>query len=81
MPTMEGKTVHALSTTNGDVALGRPSLWTQKEQRAWVLALFVGLVVLYANRMALPVSVVELAHEMEWTKKTSVSCTPLFLPG
>ena len=80
MPTMEGKTVHTLSAGNGDIALGRPSLWTQKEQRAWVLALFVGLVVLYANRMALPVSVVELAHEMEWSKKTSVSYTPSFLP-
>lgn len=61
---------HFKSTTV--VGLGQPIRWTDSERRTWVPYLFLGTVLVYAARGALPVTVVEMSEEFKWDKKTSV---------
>ena len=39
----------------------------------WMGVLFVGLVMLYAVRMSVPVTIVTIAQEMDWDKRICVS--------
>lgn len=52
--------------------IGQPSQWTEGEKKVWMAVLFLGSVLLYAGRGALPVSIVEMSLELEWDKRTSV---------
>ena len=49
------------------------SYWDRREQRVWGTVLFVGLVMLYATRMSVPVTIVTIAQEMDWDKRMCVS--------
>ena len=73
---MDGKTPKPHSQTKS--GLRQPSQWTDNEQKAWVPLLFVGCVLLYAVRGALPVTVIQMSVEFEWDKRTSVSAPPIF---
>ena len=53
--------------------IGRPLLWTTRERLVWTLTMFVGMLLLYAGRTALPVGIVKIAVEKDWNKRTSVS--------
>lgn len=53
--------------------MGQPLRWTDTERVKWVPFLFLGSVLVYAARGALPVTVVEMSEEFEWDKRTSVS--------
>ena len=46
--------------------------WTGAELTMWIVVLFLGMVCVYCNRVALPVSVVEIGKEREWNKRTVV---------
>lgn len=43
--------------------------WTVKEKRVWVVVLLIGMVALFSNRMCLPVTIVEMAKELQWDKR------------
>lgn len=47
-------------------------VWGPKERTVWMAAMFAGMAVLYANRMTVPVAVVEMADEYGWDNRTSV---------
>lgn len=49
------------------------SYWGRRERQVWVGVLFVGLVMLYAVRMSVPVTIVTIAQEMDWDKRICVS--------
>ena len=66
-------------TKSSGVSLGQPSRWTDGEQRVWVPVLFLGGLLVYAGRGALPVTVVEISYEFEWDKRISVSNSNIYL--
>ena len=49
------------------------SYWGRRERQVWMGVLFVGLVMLYAVRMSVPVTIVTIAQEMDWDKRICVS--------
>lgn len=49
---------------------GQRKHWSASERRWWSLVLFLGLMVLSATRMSLPVSIVEMSRELLWDKQT-----------
>ena len=52
--------------------LGEPLRWTDSEQKIWVPYMFLGAMLVYAARGALPITVVEMAEEFDWDKKMRV---------
>ncbi len=48
-------------------------IWSPGEKRLWVVVLCVGAALLYANRMVLPVVVVDLGDREAWSNRTTVS--------
>lgn len=58
---------------SGSVGVVHSSYWDRREQRVWGMVLFVGLVMLYATRMSVPVTIVAIAQEMDWDKRMCVS--------
>ncbi len=44
--------------------------WTVGERRLWSLVMFLGLVVLSATRMSLPVTIVDISQDLAWDKQT-----------
>ena len=49
------------------------SYWGKRERQVWMVVLFMGLVMLYAVRMSVPVTIVTMAQEMDWDKRICVS--------
>ena len=48
------------------------ALWTTSEMRVWMVVLFVGVVCLYGNQVALPMTVVNVEEELTWQRKSTV---------
>ena len=46
--------------------------WTPREWRAWMCSLVTGFTLLFVTRSALPFTIVEMAKEFDWDKRTSV---------
>ena len=49
------------------------SLWSASEMRVWMSVLFVGVVCLYGNQVALPLTLVEVEEQLTWQRKHTVS--------
>ena len=50
-----------------------PLHWNDRERKLWIIVLFICSILLYAARTSLSVSIVEMASEFDWNKKTCVS--------
>ena len=48
------------------------SSWNASEQRVWVVVLLVGVALLFASRLAVPLSLSELASEAGWNVEFKV---------
>lgn len=48
------------------------TIWTGSELTVWIVVLFLGMGCIYSNRIALPVSLIEMGKEREWSKRTTV---------
>ena len=53
------------------------SLWSNSEMRVWMSVLFVGVVCLYGNQVALPMTVMEVEKQLTWQRKDTVCCTKI----
>ena len=53
--------------------IGQPLHWSERERRLWILVLFICSILIYAARSSLSVSIVEMASEFDWNKRTCVS--------
>ena len=69
----------SLSKTATVTGLGQPSRWTNRERNIWIPFLFLGSVLIYAARGALPVTLVEMSVEFNWDKRISVRITRTML--
>ncbi|XP_019858643.1 PREDICTED: solute carrier family 17 member 9-like, partial [Amphimedon queenslandica] len=50
--------------------IGQPLHWSERERRLWILVLFICSILIYAARSSLSVSIVEMASEFDWNKRT-----------
>ena len=57
----------------GGGGIGQPLHWTDRERKLWIIVLFICSILVYAARTSLSVSIVEMASEFDWNKKTCVS--------
>ena len=57
----------------GGGGIGQPLHWTDRERKLWIIVLFICSILLYAVHTSLSVSIVEMASEFDWNKKTCVS--------
>ncbi|CAI4230740.1 unnamed protein product [Auanema sp. JU1783] len=56
-------------------------LWSKSEARIWTITLFSGTCMLYASRVALPISVAQVSKEFGWTKTDSGTFLSCFFWG
>ena len=61
------------SHKTGGGGIGQPLHWSERERKLWILVLFICSILIYAARSSLSVSIVEMASEFDWNKKTCVS--------
>ena len=57
----------------GGGGIGQPLHWNDRERKLWIIVLFICSILVYAARTSLSVSIVEMASEFDWNKKTCVS--------
>ncbi|XP_065827184.1 voltage-gated purine nucleotide uniporter SLC17A9-like [Oscarella lobularis] len=55
--------------------------WTPREWRAWMCSLVTGFTLLFVTRSALPFTIVEMAKEFDWDKRTSGLALSAFFWG
>ena len=67
---MEGNNWSFTKTTKASKNFMTVGYWNVHERKTWTGVLFLGLLVLSANRMSLPVTIVEIAEELNWDKRT-----------
>ncbi|XP_070555728.1 voltage-gated purine nucleotide uniporter SLC17A9-like isoform X2 [Ptychodera flava] len=58
----------SLSDSTNSKAAATVHYWSRQEKRAWTLALFIGTVIIYASRNAMPLCAVSISKEFQWDK-------------